>query len=133
MECENASALGWTWLLHLPKGIRIIFKLHYWTKILTKYKKCIQGLTDWIFAGNKDMFYTWVRFLRRPFHFFLTQMISAIFVGSWKVLACKLGMRQELASFWKICLRCSIVEKKGKNQLTINHEFIEEAKTTVAR
>ena len=125
VECENSSVLEWTWLLHLPKGIRTIFKLHYWTKIRIKYKKCIQGLSgtalsvclSGILAGNQDMFHTWVRFLTRPFHSVLTQMISAIFVGSWKVLACKLGMRQELASFWKICLRCCIVEQKEKKSV----------------
>ena len=125
VECENSSVLEWTWLLHLPKGIRTIFKLHYWTKIRIKYKKCIQGLSgtalsvclSGILAGNQDMFHTWVRFLTRSFHSVLTQMISAIFVGSWKVLACKLGMRQELASFWKICLRCCIVEQKEKKSV----------------
>ena len=60
VECENSSVLEWTWLLHLPKGIRTIFKLHYWTKILIIYKKvysgpfgdCFKCLFKWNLGGE---------------------------------------------------------------------------------
>ena len=35
VECENAF-LGGNGMLHLPRGIQTVFKLHYWTKILMK-------------------------------------------------------------------------------------------------
>ena len=87
----------------------------------------------WNLRANKDIFHNWVRFLTRSFYSIFTQMISAIFVRSWRVLACKLGIRQELASFWKIIFTLLHRRAKGKTWLIINHEFVKEAKTTAAR
>ena len=36
---KRQFSLGVNGMLHLPNGIPKIFKLHYWTKILMKYKK----------------------------------------------------------------------------------------------
>ena len=122
VDCENATVLGWKWYASFTKQNTDSFQTALLNKNINKIWKSVvgafQGLLEvseaGFLAGNQDMFHTWVRFLTRPFYSIFTQMISAIFVGSWRALACKLGERQELASFWKILLRYCIVEQKEK-------------------
>ena len=120
---KRQFSLGGNGMLHLPNGIRKIFKLHYWTKTSMKYKKkwsrSLSGTAlsvwGWNLRGESGYFQIWVRFLTRPFYSIFTQMISTKFsAGSWRALAFKLGERQEVTGFWKICLRCCIVEQKEK-------------------
>ena len=40
---KRQFSLGGNGMLHLPNGIRKIFKLHYWTKTSMKYKKKVES------------------------------------------------------------------------------------------
>ena len=131
---KRQFSLGGNGMLHLPNGIRKIFKLHYWTKTSMKYKKkwsrSLSGTAlsvwGWNLRGESGYFQIWVRFLTRPFYSIFTQMISAKFsVGNWSK-PLHLNLAKDLST---LLYRWG----KGKNQLIINHEFIKEAKTTSAR
>ena len=131
---KRQFSLGGNGMLHLPNGIRKIFKLHYWTKTSMKYKKkwsrSLSGTAlsvwGWNLRGESGYFQIWVRFLTRPFYSIFTQMISAKFsVGNWSK-PLHLNLAKDLST---LLYRWG----KGKNQLIINHAFIKEAKTTSAR
>ena len=137
VNCENASVLGWKWYASFTKRNTDSFQTALLNKnINEKWKSVVaafQGLLEVsearIFAGNQDMLHTWVRSLTRPFYSIFTQMISAIFVGSWRALWHKTGACQFLKDPFTLLHR----RAKGKTWLIINHEFVKEAKTTAAR
>ena len=131
---KRQFSLGGNGMLHLPNGIRKIFKLHYWTKTSMKYKKKVESeLVRYcfkclrlessrgirIFSNLSQISNTTVLFHLHPNDLREIQCRKLI-----KALAFKLGER-----FSTLLCRWG----KGKNQLIINHEFIKEAKTTSAR
>ena len=89
---KRQFSLGGNGMLHLPNGIRKIFKLHYWTKTSMKYKKKVESeLVRYCFkclrlesSRGIRIFSNLSQISNTTVLFHFTQMISAKFsVGNW--------------------------------------------------